>query len=199
MLWETGEKCLFSLLLVVRSAQYEVKSILCAAHRELGHLSQAGGARGGGSGCLNSLSFQSGRHQWVVTWVPTGVFRHPTSLENAKQDFWFLLWVPSRLFLLSLTSPFVVLYFLLCMFLCCKTGTCTFLLRGHLVLVWAKRGNPWRWAPYWWGEGALSEANHVLKFAFRWTKTLQRLAWDFRNGLRIYNKIESCTKGFNFK
>lgn len=89
MLWDTGEKCLFSLLLVVRSAQYEVKSILCAAHRELGHLSQAGGARGGGSGCLNSLSFQSGRHQWVVTWVPTGVFRHLTSLENAKQDFWF--------------------------------------------------------------------------------------------------------------
>lgn len=39
MVWETGEKCLFALLLMAgRFAQYEVKSILSAALRELGHL-----------------------------------------------------------------------------------------------------------------------------------------------------------------
>lgn len=42
MVWDTGEKCLFTLRLMVRMfARYEVKSILSAAHRELGHLSQA--------------------------------------------------------------------------------------------------------------------------------------------------------------
>lgn len=136
MVWETGERWLFSLLLMVRrAAQCEVKSIVSAAHRELGHLSQVGRARGGGSGCLNSLSFKSGRHHQVVIWEPTDVFRKVWAFFiHGKCKAGFLVQGGSLALIFSLASfradsprsdqSFLFFYILYCACFCVARKEC---------------------------------------------------------------------------